>query len=89
VGVKTLVKTAWTVPLSCPPCVIVPLKVPLPLLTRLIFPFTFWQTAAAETVCADANKTMVKTANAVVANVLILLFIIMLLIFYFGVLRLK
>jgi hypothetical protein len=28
VGVKALVKTVWVVPLSFPPCVIVPLVVP-------------------------------------------------------------
>ncbi len=39
VAVNILVKTAWFVPLSCPPCVIVPLVVPLPLLTMLKFPF--------------------------------------------------
>lgn len=75
VGVKALVKTAWVVPLSLPPCVIVPLVVPLPLLTTLRFPFAFWQLLKANVDCANENKPMANAANANVVSVLIFSFI--------------
>ncbi len=79
VGVKVLVETPWVVPLSRPPCVIVPLLVPLPLLTVLKFPFAFWQPRNADADCDEENKPMVKATNANVANILIFKFIIFLL----------
>ncbi len=68
VGVKVLVETAWVVPLSRPPCVIVPLLVPSPLLTTLKFPFAFLQPLSADADCNDENKPMVNATNADVAK---------------------
>jgi hypothetical protein len=47
-----------------------------PLLTALKVPFTFWQSPKAETVCADENRPMASAANADVASILSLRYMI-------------
>jgi hypothetical protein len=65
VGVKALVKTAWVVPLSIPPCLIVPLPPP-----PLRFPDACLQRLTADAECANEDKPMVNATNATVASVL-------------------
>ena len=67
------------VPLSLPPCVNVPLVVPLPLLTTLRVPCAFLQSLTAAADCPNEEKLRVNATNASHASVLIVGFIILLL----------